>query len=62
MAGSSGWVLLLLDLPALRTLFASISRIDVTHAQCLTITLHRRCRSCAVSTASPLCQHSVERI
>lgn len=34
-------LLLLLELPALRTLFASISRIDVTHAQCLTITLHR---------------------
>ena len=33
-------LLLLLELPALRTLFASISRIDVTHAQCLTI-LHR---------------------
>lgn len=34
-------LLLLLELPALWTLFASISRIDVTHAQCLTITLHR---------------------
>ncbi|MEY7357792.1 SgrR family transcriptional regulator [Klebsiella quasipneumoniae] len=34
-------LLLLLELPALRTLFASISRIDVTHAQCLTIMLHR---------------------
>jgi MarR-like DNA-binding transcriptional regulator SgrR of sgrS sRNA len=32
---------MLLELPALRTLFASINRIDVTHAQCLTITLHR---------------------
>ncbi len=32
-------LLLLLELPALRTLFASISRIDVTHAQCLT--MHR---------------------
>ncbi len=31
-------LLLLPELPALRTLFASISRIDVTHAQCLTIT------------------------
>jgi MarR-like DNA-binding transcriptional regulator SgrR of sgrS sRNA len=32
---------MLLELPALRTLFASINRIDVTHPQCLTITLHR---------------------
>ncbi len=32
---------MLLELPALRTLFANINRIDVTHAQCLTITLHR---------------------
>lgn len=34
-------LLMLLNIPALRTLFASISRIDVTHAQRLTITLHR---------------------
>ncbi|VED53470.1 Oligopeptide ABC transporter, periplasmic oligopeptide-binding protein OppA (TC 3.A.1.5.1) [Raoultella terrigena] len=34
-------LLMLLTIPALRTLFASISRIDVTHAQRLTITLHR---------------------
>ncbi len=34
-------LLMLLELPALRTLFANINRIDVTHAQCLTITLHR---------------------
>lgn len=34
-------LLMLLQLPALRTLFASISEISVTHSQCLTITLHR---------------------
>lgn len=34
-------LLMLLTIPALRTLFASINRIDVTHAQRLTITLHR---------------------
>ena len=34
-------LLMLLELPALRTLFANINRIDVTHAQCLTITLDR---------------------
>ncbi|WP_434667012.1 SgrR family transcriptional regulator [Klebsiella sp. B345] len=34
-------LLMLLNLPALRTLFASIKQIDVTHAQCLTITLFR---------------------
>lgn len=34
-------LLMLLSLPALRTLFASIKQIDVTHTQCLTITLFR---------------------
>ncbi|WP_434586148.1 SgrR family transcriptional regulator [Klebsiella sp. R390] len=34
-------LLMLLRIPALRTLFASIKQIDVTHAQCLTITLFR---------------------
>lgn len=34
-------LLMLLNLPVLRTLFASIKQIDVTHTQCLTITLFR---------------------
>jgi len=32
---------LLLTLPALRTLFASVSKVEATHAQCLTFTLLR---------------------